>query len=150
MGFFNTFSDGLKYMEIFPLEPLLNPVFPEFRVKRAMKMGKILLPPFIVLILLWSYVRGGGLQGVEMMFALKSNWPVTICCVLFLLLMPAQGYWWFGKRARMKLNPRLRIFYMETCIKLQRSGIDDPDLMELMVVINAGIKEFGRDFLRKL
>ena len=150
MGFFNTFRDGLKYMEIFPLEPVLNPVFPEFRVKRVMKMGKILLPPFIALIVLWSYVRGGGLQGVEMMFALKSNWPVTICCVLLLLLMPGQGYWWFGKRARLPLNPRLRIFYIETCIQLQRSGVDAPDLMELMTVINEGIKVLGRDFLRKL
>lgn len=150
MAFFKTVKDGIRYCEIWPQDPLLNPVFPECRVKRAIRAGRMILPPFIVFILLWSYVRGGGLLGVEFMFAVKSNWPMTIICILFILLMPLQGYWWMGKRSRMKLNPRLRIFYMETCIRLHRSGEDSPDMMALAKIMHDGIKILGREFLSKL
>lgn len=137
-------------MNIWPDDPLLAPVFPENRVKYAMKIGRYVLPPFIVFILIWAFVRGGGLKGVELMFALKNNWPVTIICVLFLLLMPLQGYYWFGRRARTRLNARLKLFYAETCKALCRQGADEPDMMDLAVVLRDGIKKLGRDFLRKL
>ena len=150
MGFFRTLLLGRRYMAVWPDDPLLGPVFPENRVKYWMKVGSYLLPPFIVLILAWAWYRGGGLHGVEFMFAMKSTWPVTIACVIFLLLMPLQGIWWFGRRAQLKLNPRLKLFYMETCIMLHRQGLQDPTMMDFAEATAEGIRKLGRDFLRKL
>ena len=150
MSFFRTIREGIQYMDAFPEDILLNPVFPEYRVKRCMKFARILLPPFIILILVWTYIRGGGLHGVEFMFVIKSNWPVTLCCVILLLMIPLQGYWWFGRRATLKLNARLKIFYIECCLQLHRSGKDEPCLLDLALVMRDAIKVSGRDILRKL
>ncbi|MDY6321386.1 MAG: terminus macrodomain insulation protein YfbV [Succinivibrio sp.] len=150
MGFVRTIRDGMKYTRIWPDDPLLGPVFPENRVKYFMKLGNFALPPFIVLILFWAFWRGGGLHGVEFMFAMKNTWPVTIICVLFLLFMPLQGYYWMGRRSQTKLNARQKLFYMETCIMLHRQGSQDPTLMDFAETTAEGIKKLGRDFLRKL
>ena len=53
MSFFRTIREGIQYMDAFPEDILLNPVFPEYRVKRCMKFARILLPPFIILILVY-------------------------------------------------------------------------------------------------
>lgn len=150
MGFVRTVRDGIRYMEIWPEDPLLGPVFAENRVKYAMKLGRYLLPPFIMFILAWAFVRGGGLKGVEFMFAIRNNWPVTLICVIFLLLMPLQGYYWFGRRSATKLNARQKLFYIETCLMLHRQGSQDPTMMDFAEVVAEGIKKLGRDFLRKL
>lgn len=140
----------MKYMEIFPEDILLNPIFPEYRVKRCLRFANRLLPPFIVLLLVWTFIRAGGLHGVEFMFVLKNNWPITICCVLFLLMIPLQGYWWFGKRAKLKLNARLKLFYIESCIQLHRSAKEEPTLIDLAEIMRDAIKLLGRDILHKL
>ncbi len=151
MSFFKTVSNGIAYMESWPDDQLLGPVFPESRVKYVMKVGRYVLPPFIVLIIFWAFVRGGGLHpGIDFMFALKNNWHVTLLCVLFLLCMPLQGYYWFGRRSQQKLNPKLKLFYTETCTSLRKQPADDPVMADLARVMREGIKVLGRDFLRKL
>lgn len=140
----------MKYMEIFPEDILLNPIFPEYRVKHCLKFANRLLPPFIVLFLAWTFIRAGGLHGVEFIFVLKNNWPITICCVLFLLMIPLQGYWWFGKRAELKLNARLKLFYIECCIQLHRSAKEEPTLIDLAEIMRDAVKFLGRDILHKL
>lgn len=149
MGFFRTLRLGVRYMNIWPNDPLLGPVFPENRVKYWMKLGNRVLPPFIVFTLVWAWYRGGGLY-IGFFLAMKSTWPMTITCTLFLLMMPLQGYYWFGRRAQMKLNPRQKIFYMETCIMLHRQGSQDPTMMDFAEVTREGIEKLGRDFLRRL
>ena len=68
MGMISTIRLGVRYMEAWPEDPLLAPVFPENRVKYVMKVGRVLLPPFIILLLAWSFVRGGGLHaGIDWM-----------------------------------------------------------------------------------
>ncbi len=150
MSFFKTLSDGIRYMEKWPEDPLLSPVFPENRVKYVMKIGRRVLPPFIVLTLIWAYYRGGGFAGVELMFVLKNTWPMTLVCVLFLLLMPLQGYYWFGKRAHTPLNSKLKLFYIEMCKNLQKQPKDKPNMQDFCDRVNEAIKLLGRDFLRKL
>ncbi len=150
MSFFKTIKAGVKYMDDWPQEALLNPVFPECRVKKAMLTARWLLPPFIVFILVWTYIQGGGFQGVELMFIVKTNYPVALVCALFLLLMPVQGYYWFGRRSQMRLNKKQEMFYVEISKQLQRTPANEPTMRDLEIIINDGIKALGKDFLRKL
>ena len=151
MSLIKTIFTGIKYMNVWPEAELLGPVFPENRAKYVMRIGRYVLPPFIILILRWSFIRGGGLhEGISFMFAIQQNWHVTVLCVLFLLSMPLQGYYWFGKRAVMKLNPKLKLFYTETCTALLRQPLGEPTMLDLAYVLRDGINSLGYDFLRKL
>lgn len=150
MNFFSTIKLGIKYMEIWPQEDILGAIFPENRVKYVMTVGKYLIPPFVVLIILWVYFLGGGFKGVSFFYTIKLNWPVSIVCVLFLLLMPVQGYYWFGKRALLKLNKRQQLFYQSLCEKLQKTPVLNPTMFDLAKVLNEGCKKLNKDFLNTL
>ena len=150
MSFIKTFKDGIKYMEIWPEDPILGSVFTEGRVKYIMRLGKYLLPPFIMFLIVWNFIMGGGLKGVEFFYTLKSNWPVTLCCVLFLLVLPLQGYYWFGKRSSVKLNKKQKLYYEELCKKLQKEPAIDPVMMDFAVTVKEGLAKFGRDILKTL
>lgn len=141
---------GIQYMNDWPLEPLLNPVFPECRVKRAVILGRKILPPFIVFILFWAVYQGGGFKGIPLLFALSSNFPVTLVCVIFLMLMPLQGYLWFYKRAASPLNERQKDFYLLACTKLKKEPSLNPTMMDLEKILNACIKNHEIDLLKKL
>ena len=69
---------GIQYMNDWPLEPLLNPVFPECRVKKAVIAGRKILPPFIVFILFWAVYQGGGFKGIPLLFAISSKYPFKV------------------------------------------------------------------------
>ncbi len=131
-------------------EPLLNPVFPETRVKNALVAGRIILPPFIVFILFWAIYQGGGFKGIPLLFALTSNFPVTLVCILFLCLMPLQGYLWFYKRAVTPLSQKQQKFYVELCQELKREPALEPKMQDLEDAINACLKTIGREPLKKL
>ncbi len=148
---FKTIKDGMEYMELFPLEPLLNPVFPEYRVKKVMQLSALILPPFMVLMVLWVYIRGGGLHPeISLFLALEENLLMLVLCLVFLLSMPLQGYYWFGRRASQPLNPRLSQFYLKTCARLGRQGSSVPTMLDLVRVIRAALKSQGPDFLKEL
>lgn len=147
---FKSIKIGINYMKQWPLEPLLNPVFKENRVKIAMLRGNLILPPFIVFILFWSIFLGGGFKGVPMLFALGSNFPVVLVCVLFLLLMPLQGYYWFYKRAITPLNLKQTMFYQKLCTRLQIVPKENPLMQDLEYVIVQGLKHLDKEFLKEL
>ncbi|MGN0916110.1 MAG: terminus macrodomain insulation protein YfbV [Succinivibrio sp.] len=146
----NSLRSGIEYMKNWPDEPLLNPVFAEGRVKRVMNFASIILPPFMILTVIWSIYLGGGFKGVPLYYALLENIEVTIVCLLFLMLMPLQGYYWFYRRSITKLNDRQKQFYVKLCAKLSREASHDPLMLDLEKTINAGIKQFGTDFLKEL
>ncbi len=137
-------------MNDWPQEALLNPVFPECRVKRAVLFGRKILPPFIVFILFWGIYQGGGFKGIPLLFALSSNFPITLVCILFLLFMPLQGYLWFYKRAVTKLNKKQQEFYLLVYEKLEKQPVAEPTMLDLEKAINFCIKELGPDLLKKL
>ena len=49
MNIIEILKEGRHYMERWPEEPLLNPVFPECRAKKLMSLAKRVIPPFMVL-----------------------------------------------------------------------------------------------------
>ncbi len=151
MKFFSTLRAGMRYMESWPDEPVLGAVFPESRVKYVMRWGRRLIPPFIVLIVLWTFIRGGGLSGVSFFYTIKINYPMTVMCVLFLLCMPLQGYYWFGRRAQLPLSAKQKLFYTNLCYRLQTEPVNEPTMADLAKAINDGLKRLDdKEFLKEL
>ncbi len=150
MAFIKTIRLGIKYLEIWPEHPILGAIFAEGRVRYMLKLGNYLIPPFIFFILVWNFIQGGGLKGVDFLYTQKINWPLSVVCILFLLALPLQGYYWAGKRAQTKLNPKQRLFYAELCEKLEKSQSEDPTLYDLALRMKEGLEKLGPDFLNKL
>lgn len=141
---------GSKYLELWPEDRVLGAVFPENRVKKVMVLARRLIPPFIVFLLLYNFVLGGGLKGVSFFYTLKINWPATLCAVVLLLLLPLQGYYWAGKRAQLKLSKKLETFYRDVCVKLHKEPALNPTMFDLAVVLRQGLKTLPHDFLDRL
>ncbi len=147
---FKTIKEGAKYIDLWPDDPILGAVFPENRVKYALMWGRRLIPPFIFFILAWNFIQGGGLQGIDFLYTQKTNWPLSVACILFLLFIPLQGYYWAGKRASTKLNPKLKLFYEHVCQKLQKEGVQEPVMADLSAVLSEGLQKLDKDFLNEL
>lgn len=150
MNFFATLKEGREYMNKWPSAPLLTPVFPECRALVLMNICKKVIPPFIVLVLFWSLYLGGYFKGVPLYYALMENISVTVSSLAVLVMIPLQGYYWFGKRACTKLNGRLKSFYEELCLKLDRQACLEPTFKDFEAVLNDGLKKLDHDFLKKL
>ena len=57
--------------------------------------------------------------------------------VLFLLLMPVQGYYWFYKRSVTSLNEKQKSFYKDTCKKLEIEPSINPTIAGMAVQQNS-------------
>ncbi len=145
-----TITEGRRYLDIWPEHPVLNAIFKEGRVRYVLKAGNYIIPPFIFFILVWNFIQGGGLKGVDFVYTQKINWPVSLVCILFLIALPLQGFYWAGKRARTKLNPKQILFYNDLCEQLKKEKITDPVMYDLAVLINEGLKKLGPEILDKL
>lgn len=150
MAFYHTIKTGISYLQDWPEHPILNAIFKEGRVRSWLKLGNVLIPPFIFFILLWNFIQGGGLKGVDFLYTQKINWPVTAVCIIFLLMLPLHAYYWAGKRAQTKLNPTQRVFYADLCEKLEKAQAADPTMHDLARAIGEGLKKLGPDFLDRL
>ncbi|MGN1281100.1 MAG: terminus macrodomain insulation protein YfbV [Succinivibrio sp.] len=150
MSIIKNIYSGAEYMRLWPDEPLLNPVFKENRVKRAMVFAIRVLPQFIVFILVWGFYIGGGFKGVPVLFALGSSFPVTLSCVLFLLFIPVHGYLWFYSRSVTPLNKKQKEFYIKICKRLEREPSSEPVMLDFEKTVNAALKKFGNEFLKEL
>ncbi len=137
-------------MDLWPEDRVLGSVFPEVRVRKAMIFARRAIPPFAAFILLWAYVQGGGLKGVSLIFTLKSAWPPIVASVTFLLLLPVQGYYWFGRRSLRPLSERQKKLYAELCARLSREPEREPDMLALATVLAQAMRDLDHEFLRLL
>lgn len=142
---------GSEYMNLWPDEKVLGFIFPELRVKKTLNLAKKLIPPFIVFLMVWAFVVGGGLSGIDFIYTQKGNLPVTIVCILFLLSIPLHGYYWFYKRSNLKLNKKQKVFYEELMKDLGKSYSLDPCMYDFIKSINLGLSVYkSNEFLNKL
>lgn len=150
---FKTVLAGARYLEIWPDHPVISAVFPEGRVKYAMRWARRLIPPMIVFILLWNFVQGGGLQGLQglsWLTAGRANWPLGIVTICLLLLVVLHGYYWAGKRAQLKLSSKQERFYQELCLKHGRKPCSAPTMYDLAVILKQGLAGEDHSFLDRL
>lgn len=138
-------------MALWPEEKVLVAIFPELRVRRTLALGARLWPPFMVFIIVWTFVMGGGLKGVDFLFTLKNNYAVAICCVLFIALIPLQAYLWYDKRSNLKLNSRQKAIMHNVCDLTQRPCPADPVMYDFVLALNAALRtQPNKDFLNML
>lgn len=145
-----TVLQGSRYLELWPEHPVIGAVFPEGRVKYYMRWGKRLIPQFIVFLLLWNFVWGGGLKGVSFLYTQTVNWPLCAAAVIFLLLICVHAYYWAGRRSQLQLNAKQQIFYRELCVKLEKTPQETPVMYDLAVALKEGLARLDPSFLDKL
>ena len=150
MNIFSKLKQGSVYMQKWPNEPLLNPVFAENRVKKCLNAANYIIPPFIVLTLAWAIYLGGGFKYIPWYIAIRQNLEVTIISLLVLLLMPVQGYYLFYRRAITPLNDKQKKFYTQLCKKLDMQSSNIPNMSDLEFVINKALPKLGNEFLKDL
>lgn len=150
MNIIEILKEGRHYMERWPEEPLLNPVFPECRAKKLMSLAKRVIPPFMVLVIGWTLYLGGYFKGIPLYYALTANLSVTVCSMCVLIMIPLQGYYWFYRRSKTQINDRLKKFYQELCSQLDREASFNPTFLDFENVLIDALKKLDHDFLKKL
>lgn len=147
MNIFKTMIRGSRYLELWPDHPILGAVFPEIRVRYFMRWGRRLIPPFIVFVVLWNFVQGGGLKGISFIYTQTSNWPLAVLSIIFLLGIFLHGCYWAGRRAGTALNARQLQFYKELCTRLERTPDPAPVMEDLVRLLREGLDKIGPDIL---
>lgn len=150
MNIIEILKEGRHYMERWPEEPLLNPVFPECRAKKLMSLAKRVIPPFMVLVIGWTLYLGGYFKGIPLYYALTANLSVTVCSMCVLIMIPLQGYYWFYRRSKTQINDRLKKFYQELCSQLDREASFNPTFLDFENVLIDALKKLDHEFLKKL
>lgn len=100
---------GQHYMETWPDEKRLSPVFPEQRIRKAVRFGIRFMPPLAVFTLCWQ-------------IALHAQLGPAVASALFACSLPLQGLWWMGKRSMKPLPPALLKWYHALRDKLEQAG----------------------------
>jgi len=100
---------GQHYMETWPDDKRLSPVFPEQRIRKAVRFGVRFMPPLAVFTLCWQ-------------IALHAQLGPAVASALFACSLPVQGLWWMGKRSLKPLPPGLLKWYHSLREKLEQAG----------------------------
>ncbi|MEH2921025.1 terminus macrodomain insulation protein YfbV [Samsonia erythrinae] len=134
---------GQHYMNTWPIEKQLAPVFPENRVVRATRFGIRVMPPLAVFTLTWQIALGGQLGP-------------AIATALFACSLPLQGLWWLGRRSVTPLPATLAQWFHDIRHKLQESGQtlapleEAPTYQTLADVLKRAFKQLDKTFLDDL
>ena len=90
-SFFSTLKQGQIYLQTWPLEAKLGIIFPENRIIKATKFAQKFMPFMAVFAVVWQQ-----LYAKMDLTALA----IAILTALCALVMPLQGLYWLGKRAK--------------------------------------------------
>jgi hypothetical protein len=71
--------------------------------------------------------------------------PQALVTSLFLLSLPFQGWYWLGRRANTKLDPRLRHWYGDLAKKLKVQPHAQPTYMHLAKILRKALQELPPD-----
>ncbi|MFT5164648.1 MAG: uncharacterized membrane protein YfbV (UPF0208 family) [Alteromonadaceae bacterium] len=114
-GMLALIRDGQSYSKIWPLRPELAPLFSEFRIIKATRLGLSLLP-MVAAVSLAVQVK---LLGHEYL-------PQAIAFALFMVSLPMQGLYWLGKRANTVLPMSVASWYRKIHEKMASEGCQVP------------------------
>ena len=71
--------------------------------------------------------------------------PQALVTSLFLLSLPFQGWFWLGRRANTKLDPRLKHWYGDLAKKLKVQPQAQPTYMDLAKILKKALQELPPD-----
>lgn len=138
-----TLQAGLNYSKTWPLVNELNSVFPENQVIRLTRFGQQVLPGLSVLSLL-----------VQLHWLGQDYLAQALASALFLLLLPAQGWFWLGRRAMSELPPAMLSWYLEIADKLRSNGVTvhrpvaKPSYADLARLLQQAVSQLDKAFIR--
>lgn len=121
MGIFKTFKQGQIYLETWPLEPKLGMIFPENRMIKATKFAQKVMPFLAVFAIVWNQFYGFGVV----------SFSLAVLTALFALLIPMQGLYWLGKRAKTPLPEQSAVWFREIYMQLQQANVTLPSMPEV-------------------
>lgn len=136
--------NGKRYMQTWPMQKELYPLFPECRVIAATQFSLKVIPPLAVIsamLLLNTY-------GIEYL-------PQAIAVAAFFVSLPVQGLIWLGHRSNQRLPPAVRSWYQQIHHKMQVQGCalqqpaTRPKYMELAYLLKTAFDELDKVFTRQ-
>lgn len=142
-GWFRFFRLGQHYMNTWPDDKRLAPVFPEHRVKKATRFSIRYMPPVAIFTLTWQ-------------IALGSTLVPSVAVALFACSLPVQGLWWLGKRSVTPLPPSLLSWFYSVREKLHEAGQamapfeGKPTYQALADVLKHAYKQLDKTFLDEI
>ncbi|MFC6377664.1 terminus macrodomain insulation protein YfbV [Tatumella terrea] len=143
VNWFGVLKRGQHYMNTWPDDKRLSPVFPEHRVGKAIRFGIRFMPPVSVFTLCWQ-------------IALHAQTGPAVASALFACSLPIQGLWWMGKRAMKPLPPTLLQWYHSVRTKLEQAGQPtaipegEPTYQSLADLLKRAFRQLDKTFLDDL
>lgn len=144
-SFTEVLKDGRRYMDMWPMQKELYPLFPECRVIAATRMAIKVMPPLAVLVSVLHLAMLG-----------QQNLPQALALAAFFLSLPVQGLFWLGHRSNQTLPPSMVAWYKELHQKMRAQGCHvqlvkaQPRYRELAALLSLAFKELDKVFTRHL
>lgn len=146
MGFFQLFKQGQHYLKTWPLVAQLNLIFPENRIIKTTLFAQKIMPFLAVFAVVWQqvYARND-----------ISALAIAILTALFALMLPLQGLYWLGKRAKTPLSAQSAVVFQQICQRLRQANqellyIEQPTYQDLAEVLKKAQAKLPSDFWREL
>lgn len=120
-SFFSTLKQGQIYLQTWPLEAKLGIIFPENRIIKATKFAQKFMPFMAVFAVVWQQ------------FYAKTDLTalaIAILTALCALVMPLQGLYWLGKRAKSPLEPQSSQWFYEISERLRKQHESSPTMQD--------------------
>ena len=108
-------------MQTWPLEAKLGIIFPENRIIKATKFAQKFMPFMAVFAVVWQQ-----LYAKMDLTALA----IAILTALCALVMPLQGLYWLGKRAKSPLEPQSSQWFYEISERLRKQHESSPTMQD--------------------
>ena len=134
-SFFSTLKRGQIYLQTWPLEAKLGIIFPENRIIKATKFAQKFMP-----------------------FAKTdlTALAIAILTALCALVMPLQGLYWLGKRAKSPLEPQSSQWFYEISERLRKQHEslptvqDKPTYQHLAEVLQKAQQKLDKAFWQEI
>ena len=120
-SFLSTLKQGQIYLQTWPLEAKLGIIFPENRIIKATKFAQKFMPFMAVFAVVWQQ-----LYAKMDLTALA----IAILTALCALVMPLQGLYWLGKRAKSPLEPQSSQWFYEISERLRKQHESSPTMQD--------------------
>ena len=146
-SFFSTLKRGQIYLQTWPLEAKLGIIFPENRIIKATKFAQKFMPFMAVFAVVWQqfYAKAD-------LTALAIASRTALCA----LVMPFQGLYWLGKRAKSPLEPQSSQWFYEISERLRKQHEslptvqDKPTYQHLAEVLQKAQQKLDKAFWQEI
>ena len=138
-SFFSTLKRGQIYLQTWPLESKLGIIFPENRIIKATKFAQKFMPFMAVFSVVWQQL-----------------YAKTDLTALAIAILPLQGLYWLGKRAKSPLEPQSSQWFYEISERLRKQHEslptvqDKPTYQHLAEVLQKAQQKLDKAFWQEI